>query len=151
VQIFLVRHADAMEGELADRDRHLTPAGRIQARALGERLRWHDCSPSIAFTSPLVRAVQTAELVLAGRKCERVEVLPELAHGGDPHAVVAAVRAQHGTGVLVVGHAPSIAVIGGLLVGDPAFRQLARAEAVRIVDGAVRWRFRWDADAPERP
>ena len=68
VQVFLVRHAEAVDEtlELRDPHRHLTEQGRTQAKSLGDRLRWHDCEPTHIWTSPLVRAVQTAELLAVG-------------------------------------------------------------------------------------
>ena len=156
MQVFLIRHADAVDEtlELRDPARHLTALGRAQARALGERMRWHDCIPTHVWTSPLVRALQTAELVTATLHSEAlIEVVPALAPDGSPRDVVAAVQALPAeAGVMLVGHEPAISAIGALLVHDPAFEALSKAQAVRIVDGVVRWRFAWDdeAAAPSR-
>jgi phosphohistidine phosphatase len=152
VQIILIRHAAAVDETLELRDpyRHLTPHGREQARRLGDRLRWHDCAPTILWTSPLARAVQTAELLagaLESSVC--VECVPALAPDGSPRDVAAAARAQPtGSTVMLVGHEPSLSAIGAVLVGAPDFEGLAKAEAARIVDGVLRWRFAWDAEAP---
>ena len=151
MQVFLIRHAEAVDETLVLRDpsRHLTSAGRAQARALGERMRWHDCVPTHVWTSPLVRALQTAELVTATMSSEApVEVVPALAPDGSPRDVVALVRALPAdASVMLVGHEPSISAIGALLVDDPTFEALGKAQAVRILDGAVRWRFAWDDEA----
>jgi phosphohistidine phosphatase len=153
VEVFLLRHADAAAETVAMRDphRHLTPAGRQQARAIGERLRWHDCTPTHIWASPLVRAIQTAELVAAGLGTELpVETLPALAPDDDPRSVVAALAALSAeAAVILVGHEPGLSAIGALLVGQPEFPGLAKAEAARIESGALRWRFACDADAPE--
>lgn len=147
-----MRHADAVAETLALRDphRHLSSHGRTQARALGDRLRWHDCAPSQIWSSPLVRAVQTAELVALGLGLDTpVEALPHLAPDGSARDVANAVRALPAdTAVMLVGHEPSISAIGALLVGATDFEALDKAQAVRIVDGIVRWRFAWDAEAP---
>jgi phosphohistidine phosphatase len=154
VQVFLVRHAEAVDEtvELRDPHRHLTPHGRAQARALGERLRWHDCGPTHLYASPLVRALQTAELVcsaIGGDAC--VEILPQLAPDGAVRDVVAKVRALPADAeVMLVGHEPSISAIAALLANQSDFPALAKAEAVRLDDGAVRWRFAWDAEAPAK-
>ncbi|HET7506630.1 MAG TPA: histidine phosphatase family protein [Kofleriaceae bacterium] len=155
MQVFLIRHAEAVQEtlELRDPDRHLTPDGRRQARAIGERLRWHDCVPTHIWSSPLVRAIQTAELVASGMHSEiAIDSLPALAPDESPRAVVAAVTAltaaSADAAIMLVGHEPSLSAIGALLVGQPELAPLAKAEAVRIVDGALRWRFAWDADAP---
>jgi phosphohistidine phosphatase len=153
VQLFLIRHAQAVDEtlELRDPARHLTPHGRHQARSLGDRMRWHDCAPSHIWSSPLVRAVQTAELVAAGLHSDApVEIVPALAPDGSPRDVVAAVRGlPAGSAVMLVGHEPSMSAIGALAVGARELDSLAKAQAVRIVDGVLRWRFSWDADAPE--
>jgi phosphohistidine phosphatase len=153
VQVFLVRHAEAIPETIGQRDphRHLTAHGREQARSLGDRMRWHDCTPTHVWASPLVRAVQTAELVASGLQCDAaVEVVPALAPDGNARDVVAALRAlASDAAVLLVGHEPSLSGIGALIANDPSFAGLAKAQAVRIVDGIARWRFAWDAEAPE--
>jgi phosphohistidine phosphatase len=151
VQVFLVRHAEAVEETLSLRDpyRHLTSQGRQQARALGDRLRWHDCIPTRIWSSPLVRAVQTAELVATGLNCEAdVEIVVDLAPDGNAREVQAALRAlPAGAAVMLVGHEPSMSAIGSLVVAA-SFDALDKAQAARVVDGVLRWRFAWDAEAP---
>ena len=147
-----MRHAEAVDETLTLRDpyRHLTARGREQARSLGDRLRWHDCVPTRIWSSPLVRAVQTAELVAIGLECEApVEIVVDLAPDGSARDLVSAVRAlPSDTAVMLVGHEPSISAIGALLVGAPDFEALDKAQAARIVDGVLRWRFACDAEAP---
>ncbi len=166
VQVFLIRHAEAIDEtlELRDPHRHLTDHGREQARALGERLRWHDCVPTYVWSSPLVRAVQTAELVLANLG-GTVAVLsqPALAPGEDVRALVQKLgKLSSDEVVMIVGHEPILAGLGALLSGVSDFAALGKAEAARIdnaggrADGGaraaarVRWRFAW-SDAAPRP
>jgi phosphohistidine phosphatase len=153
VQVFLIRHAEAVDETLVLRDpyRHLTPQGRIQAAHLGDRLRWHDCVPAQVWSSPLVRAVQTAELVVAALHLETaVEIAPALApEVADSRGVVTAIRAQPATSIiLIVGHEPSLSAIGALLTNQLDFAALLKAQAARIVDGQLKWTFAWDAEAP---
>ncbi|HEY1554675.1 MAG TPA: phosphohistidine phosphatase SixA [Kofleriaceae bacterium] len=152
MHVFLIRHAEAVDEtlELRDPSRHLTTHGRAQARSLGDRLRWHDCEPTHVWTSPLVRAVQTAELVAAGLGATvAIEVLPALAPGESERAVVAALQAlPHEASVVLVGHEPGMSGLAALLVAAPDFGALDKAEAVRIIDGKLRWRFAWNAEAP---
>jgi phosphohistidine phosphatase len=153
VEVFLIRHAEAVDEtlELRDPSRHLTSHGRVQARSLGDRLRWHDCTPTHIWTSPLVRAVQTAELVAVGLEATTVavEVVPGLAPGESARVLAATLAAlpTDATAVLV-GHEPGMSGIGAVLVNLPDFTALAKAEAARIVDGHLRWRFVWNAEAP---
>lgn len=152
MHVFLIRHAVAVDEtiELGDAGRYLSDHGREQAKNLGERLRWHDCMPTHVWSSPLVRAVQTAEIIVANLHVElAVEIVPALASDHDVARIIAGIRAlPENSLVLVVGHEPGLSAIGSLLVGDPAFEPLPRASAVRIVDGHVRWRFDWHAEAP---
>jgi phosphohistidine phosphatase len=156
VQVFLIRHAEAVDETLAlgDPHRHLTANGRRQARAIGDRLRWHDCVPTHIWSSPLVRAIQTAELVASGLHSEiAVDALPALAPDENPRSVVAAIAEvtanRPAAIILLVGHEPGLSSVGALLVGQPEFASLAKAQAARIVDGSLRWRFACDGDAPE--
>ncbi len=152
MQVFLVRHAQAVDETLELRDplRHLTPHGRKQATSLGDRLRWHDCTPTHIWTSPLVRAVQTAELLAAGLQADvAVTVAPPLAPGESARTLVAALQALPADAcVVLVGHEPGLSGIGAMLASAPDFAPLDKAEAARIVDGQLRWRFAWDAEAP---
>jgi len=148
----LIRHADAIDETLELRDpmRHLTSTGRTQATSLGDRLRWHDCTPTHIWTSPLVRAVQTAELVATGLEAKiTIEVIPALAPGENARTVLAAVHALPAdASVLLVGHEPGMSGVGALLLGVPDLAPLEKAEAARISDGQLRWRFAWNAEAP---
>ena len=152
MQVFLVRHAEASPETIAIGDPHrpLTSHGRTQARALGDRLRWHDCVPTHVWASPLVRAVQTAELVIAGIQHEvTVDIAPLLAPEGSARELVAALKAlPPASVVLLVGHEPALSAIGAVLVGAPDFEALDKACAARVDDRTVRWRFAWDAEAP---
>lgn len=153
MQVFLIRHAEAVHETLAlgDPHRHLTANGRRQARAIGDRLRWHDCVPTHIWSSPLVRAIQTAELVASGLHSEvAVDTLPALAPDENPRSVIAAITVLAASAIIIlVGHEPGLSAVGALLVGQSDFASLAKAQAARIVDGSLRWRFACDGDAPE--
>ncbi len=162
MQVFLIRHAEAIDETLALRDphRHLTDHGRDQARALGERLRWHDCVPTYVWSSPLVRAVQTAELVLANLGGSvGVSSEPALAPGEDVRSLVQKLsKLGEDEIVMIVGHEPILAGLGALLSGVADFAALSKAEAARIDNAGrpgagakaarVRWRFAWNDAAP---
>lgn len=79
MKIYLVRHGQS-EGNLRDlwygsTDLPLTDLGREQAREAGEKLR--EVPFAACYVSPLSRARETAELVLAGRDVP-VTIVPDL-------------------------------------------------------------------------
>jgi phosphohistidine phosphatase len=64
MELFLIRHAHAVDGDgLRDDDRPLSAEGRRQAREVGGALARQKVRFARIVTSPLVRAVETAELV----------------------------------------------------------------------------------------
>lgn len=66
MELYLVRHAEAVEQAegLEDAVRWLTPRGRKQQQRAAVRLHRKKVRPDLIITSPLTRAVQTAELLL---------------------------------------------------------------------------------------
>ena len=109
-----MRHADAEPGDL-DELRRLTPAGRVQARALGRRLADGGVKPDVVLSSPLLRARETAEEIARATGAE-AEPVEELQPGATPEDVEAAV-AGRGERVVVVGHQPDCGLIAAAL-GD---------------------------------
>jgi phosphohistidine phosphatase len=120
VQLYLVRHAEAADGE-PDELRPLTAEGRRAARELGERLASEGIRPDAVLTSPLLRARQTgAELARStGLEAEADERLAPGASAED----VRAASGGRGETVIVVGHQPDCGRIAAALTGgkEPAF------------------------------
>ena len=116
MQLYLVRHAEAADGE-PDELRRLTPEGRRAARTLGERLAAEGVRPDAVLTSPLLRARETgAELARpAGLDSEPDE---RLAPGATAEDVRAAAEGR-GETVVVVGHQPDCSRIAAALTGGP--------------------------------
>jgi phosphohistidine phosphatase len=120
VQLYLVRHAEAAEGE-PDELRPLTAEGRRAARELSQRLASEGVRPDAVLTSPLLRARETgAELARpAGLEAEADE---RLAPGATAESVKAAAT-DRGDTVIVVGHQPDCGRIAAALMGgeEPPF------------------------------
>jgi phosphohistidine phosphatase len=116
VQLYLVRHAEAADGE-PDELRPLTAEGREAARALGRKLADDGVRPDAVLTSPLLRARET------GRELARpagLEAQPDerLAPGATAEAVREAAGERGGT-VVVVAHQPDCSQIAAALTGGP--------------------------------
>jgi phosphohistidine phosphatase len=122
LQIYLVRHSEAVARDEATPEdaRFLTRDGRKQARRAGKALRKLGVAWTHAYTSPLVRSVQTAE-ILAARLKYRGEVasLEALKPGlGSWKAFKAALASQDAAGsVAFVGHEPDLGIALGQALG----------------------------------
>lgn len=118
MQLYLVRHAEAAQGE-PDELRPLTPNGREQARRVGQALREAGVTPGIVLTSPLLRARETGALI-AREVGAGVRVDEALAPGATTETVERAVReAAAGEVVVAVGHQPDCTRIATALTGEP--------------------------------
>ncbi len=142
LEIWIVRHAAARDREtwrLDDAMRPLTERGRDRFRTLVARLGGRVKPPSLIWTSPAVRAVQTAEL-LAGLEGFRgtVEVAPWLSPEGDVPDAVSAASELVGRRMAVVGHEPLLSVLAGRLLGLRALPcRLPKGAVVAIADREV--------------
>jgi phosphohistidine phosphatase len=149
VRILLVRHADAVSetSALPDEYRYLSAAGRQQVRELGALLADAALELGAVVTSPLVRAVQTAELVVRWLDwAGSIEATHFLAPGGasaraTAEWLVGCAEALTGATLVAVGHEPSMSHLAGLLTGGGSVPSLRKAEACFIEDGALRWRL----------
>lgn len=117
MKLYLIRHAEAAPGE-DDAARPLTDAGRAAARSLGEVLRDKGVRLDAVVSSPLVRAVQTADEVLAGfagtparHECD------DLAFGGKRKRLTRFVGKLGVESVALVGHMPDLASYTAWLLG----------------------------------
>src|SRR5262249_16813410 len=140
--ILLIRHAHAVDREqedIGDDERWLTAKGRDVARRVGEALRKKGVAIDEVWTSPLVRAVQTAELVAAGAGyAGTIAVLPELAPGGKNRRVAEALEASAGV-VAAVGHESDISTLAARLCGQPTFPAFRKGQVVAIENGRAAW------------
>ena len=155
--VVLFRHGPAGRSDPKrwpdDRDRPLTPKGerrtRQAARGLAHAIAQAKPSRTEVWTSPLVRARQTArraaDTVLAGSNTEPL-VVPALAPGGSTRSLlerlsaVAAEVKDDKLVVVVVGHEPDLGVLAGdLILGGSGALPLKKAGACAVsFDGAPR-------------
>jgi phosphohistidine phosphatase len=85
VELYLIRHGIAQERQagLKEEDRQLTKEGRQKTEKVAERLLQLDLQFDVIVTSPLVRARQTAEILLATGLGSQLEESTHLAPGGN--------------------------------------------------------------------
>lgn len=117
----LVRHGDAnaANNSLGDAGRSLSQRGREQACATGRALALQGPRLTHAWTSPLVRAVQTTELMLAALAFDGiVETRGDLYPDSSPSSLLQALGLLDSSAdVLVVGHMPYMAALASELLG----------------------------------
>jgi phosphohistidine phosphatase len=122
MELLLIRHGEAVEAApgLGDPGRWLTGKGRRVTRRVADWLAKRSVRrPAALWTSNLVRAVQTAEIVAGAAGIEDdLIVVPELAPGGDIHGLVRNLASYTGPGPLgLVGHEPGLSLLARQLLG----------------------------------
>jgi phosphohistidine phosphatase len=119
-----MRHGPAEDNAASgvDADRALTAAGRDRVRGVAKALVAASEEPLRIVTSPLVRAVQTAEIVAVvtklGDRGGSVEVRREMAPGGDAVKLAYRLAAEGAKRVMLVGHEPDLSALVGAMLGE---------------------------------
>lgn len=157
MRVTLIRHGEAVDDAARDEVRALTARGRTDARRVGRALARRGISFSAVVSSPLVRAVQTAEIVVAalGRR-GAVTISDALVPEAPPNEVLGLLRSLAAEkSVALVAHEPILSAVAALLLGQARFRALRKAEALRvrlpeITAGAGTLRWRIDPDTGRR-
>jgi phosphohistidine phosphatase len=137
MEVSILRHgvAEKLRPGGSDAERVLTPKGREKLRRVLRLARAAAVRPSIILTSPLVRAVQTAEVAAAilphRREVVRTNALLPTA---SPEEVWQELRSRKKEQeLLLVGHEPLLSQLIGYLLGAPGLRvELKKAGLVRI-------------------
>lgn len=113
MKLYILRHGDAgTSGDPAysnDDERPLSSKGTSRTETLARALRRWDVTFDVIFSSPLVRARETAEIVASElRLKDRLTLTEQLAPSGDVVKLVTEVNAVLPTpgSVLLVGHEP---------------------------------------------
>jgi phosphohistidine phosphatase len=149
MNLFLLRHGLAVErgspGFANDAVRPLTPKGRRQLLKTTAALKKMELSFDLIFSSPLLRAKQTAEIVAGALKLKRRLVFAaELPPGGDAQKLIQRISALKPPpqNILLVGHEPALGELISLLVTGTAGAGfalkkggLAKLEAERLCAG----------------
>jgi phosphohistidine phosphatase len=132
-QLWLLRHGEAVPHESKpDADRELTARGERQAIAAGEGLARLGVEFSACFTSPKVRARDTARLACQALNIEPVEV-DVLANGFDrDDALELLLGYGDDARVLIVGHDPSFTQLVHDLTGGRVDFKKGGVAAVRV-------------------
>ncbi len=118
MKIYIMRHGPAEDQAATGRDydRKLTSTGRTRTEIAAHELgRWEH--PKRFISSPLVRTVETAEVVMTalGLTIE-LETREELAPGGDAIGLLGELAAQGAKRVILIGHEPDVSTLTATLL-----------------------------------
>ena len=117
MKLYFLRHAEAFEGA-DDAARPLSPHGKKQAHEVGRFLKAAGVEFDAVYCSPLVRAKETAEVVLDVCGSTKIDVTAALLNETSPAQFLEWLKtlpaAKH---ACLVGHAPSLAERARQLLG----------------------------------
>lgn len=110
MEVYLIRHGIAAErGTYADDDaRPLVTKGIEKTTQVARRLVELGVNFDVILTSPLVRAQQTAKILLTEKLSDRLEEFDPLAPGGDLNAWLNWYDHSDAQKVALVGHQPDL-------------------------------------------
>jgi phosphohistidine phosphatase len=160
VRVTLIRHGEAGDDAPRDELRSLTMRGRAAVTRVGRALRRRGGDFTLVASSPLVRALQTAEIVAAGVGYGgRVVVTETLVPEGQVSRAMAWLATLAGEGsIALVAHEPILSSLAGELLGVERFPALRKAEALRLRlpegpgrPGELRWRIDPETGSREDP
>jgi len=119
--VYIMRHAEAVEGSdtLQDEWRYLTENGRSAAGKMSSSIAKIGPKPRLTITSPLTRAVQTAEIA-AEKACRKNVVVASefLLPGADTGELIAFLKGlSDDRRVMLVGHEPQLGTLVAALLG----------------------------------
>ncbi|HEY7208633.1 MAG TPA: phosphohistidine phosphatase SixA [Bryobacteraceae bacterium] len=152
MQVLLLRHGIARDGHAGrpDAERALTEEGRKKLRQVLQTAAKAGVEPSLILTSPLKRAIETAEIAKRILKYSG-EILQSktLAPGVPVEQVWEEIRVHRGeSSLLLAGHNPQFQQLAGYLLGHPDLKLDFKKGALVRVDiesfgavprGVLRW------------
>lgn len=119
--LYVMRHAEAVDGndDLQDEWRYLTENGRQAAKKICASIAKTGPKPRLTISSPLTRAVQTAE-IMAEKACRKNVVVASrlLLPGADIGGIVEHLKGcKDAKRVMLVGHEPQLGSLVANLLG----------------------------------
>jgi phosphohistidine phosphatase len=123
VELYLIRHADALalgeRGITDDSERPLSEQGENQVRTLAQGLLRKGISLDGIVSSPLVRARQTADLLVRNWSTTpmEVEVSDTLSPDARPGKLARYLRKLGGQNLAAIGHIPHLPSFAAWLIG----------------------------------
>jgi len=136
MKLILVRHAAAIESssEISDADRYLTPEGRVFFRKTSRTLLKNGVEPAAILTSPLIRALQTADILAESLSfCGPLIVRNELSPGFGMKKLERLLGEYQSVDELVlIGHEPDLSEVISSLINLAGGFNFKKGAAVKL-------------------
>lgn len=136
MKIFLVRHAAAIERSagVSEDKRYLTPEGRIFFRKTARTMLDEGVEPDLILTSPLLRAVQTADILAESLSYNGpLAVVNELEPGFDVTMLEKLLKdCQQVRELVLVGHEPDMSSMITSLLSLSAGFSFRKGAAIKL-------------------
>ena len=150
--IYLMRHAEAVSDEV-DPVRPLSARGREQVarvcRTLSQIPHFH---PVEIWHSPLVRSVETADLLARGLNLNSKILLKVGLKPNDDPGPLAAELAAETRDIAIVGHEPHLGILASMITHDPrrknGFFPFSKAGLLALSKGPDSWQSEWIVRSP---
>jgi phosphohistidine phosphatase len=147
MKIFIVRHAIAEDSARGgDSERALTEEGKKKMKEAAEGFARLELEIETIYSSPLVRAVQTAEIVAKAIGYKQApEIMEALSPAYSPKDLAKEVRSLKKRNVMLAGHEPNCSEFADYLLGDAQleFKKgaicLIETESVEAGSGQLVW------------
>ncbi len=154
MKLYIVRHAAAVDRsqEISEEARFLTPEGRIYFRKTARTMLKNGIEPALILTSPLLRAVQTADILAETLSYSGpLLVKDELRPGFDMGLLGRLLEDYRSADELVlVGHEPDLSALIAVLVSASKGFNFKKGAAIKLkVDPAdlpASTAFKWLAE-----
>jgi phosphohistidine phosphatase len=116
MDLFLLRHADALDRAPTDMERPLSEKGHTQAASVARFIAKAPLKPALILSSPAIRTMETAGAVARALKLEILSC--DWAQPGmHPDDAIQELKAYRNTGpVLLVGHQPDLSLLASRLL-----------------------------------
>ena len=127
MRVLLVRHGDALGDPFPEVLRPLSPSGRKSIRRLAREIESLSINVTRIYSSPLTRAVQSAEILLSllrkSSGARQVDARLELASDFIPRAFdregfIGFLGENYPDALLLVGHEPNLITLASWIDGD---------------------------------
>ncbi len=136
VKLIIVRHAEAVERspDITEQERYLTPEGRAFFRKTAETMKDKGIGPDLILTSPLIRAVQTADILAetisyGGRLIVTDDLSPGFGMGELRQLLETYKEAKE---IVIVGHEPDLGGVVASLLSLPEGLAFKKGAAVKL-------------------